>query len=775
MSSPGMIRPAAVHVPTSGNGGDGFGFAGRGGAMPNTQQAQQTGLGFVQNLLSRAAGQQQQTGGAFNWGTSGGGFFEDDGLRELKESYGVDNSSIEYHAERASGAIKTFWDQIHNRHGVFYNLYKQTKEEFKNSGLGQPCPTRTAFIDDVNRSTDFTRVMAANGAPFFGWLVIQTYQLENKDNITPNEYMGFAHTAFRNVFMFEMISWLMKTKNGNRFINNLSVDIQGRISKLSDYKELGVKAFDVLGLNFPYAALEFKVSEISRPDYSMLIAEMGFSGPIHGDPAAINYEKTNRNQENQSVDRLRDLQQFVLNSARRTSHSDETYFNHTPLSEEFKEMNWDQNRTDFVNANPENIKEFNVRGQFIQLAENIYAIEESNWTHLQKFFKKADTMGEEEAVLSNCVRVVNIDLDLNTGWSSTIARGKGLNMTIALTDPKSILPYIEDVTEDSWKTTSIEMDVVVKPGNLQVDVEECTRLAGKGIPVIAFKDNVSGPKDAEIKSCIEIINRSLTSNMKKENAVCFESIHWDTFDCSSIEDFTRICHDLPFLFKDSEEDKLSFFQVCKSLVDYSSEGIVDEEFIRFVDRHLTSIVNNWLINSCGYHADPNNRSHLSVDSVLEDFRALSIHLKENDPESLKGLHAVEDHFLAENAKIFTFNNSFNKSDDDSYITKACRAVQLNVVRPFLTVMLNRRQGPFRPAPNGTILIKRSKFPEYFKMMEDGFKATMKTYKDETGVSKLLHFTESNTTWLFSYSNIDRNVATLRQVSETGPLVLLSLQ
>lgn len=774
--NPSMLRPSTVTVPDN----SGVGLGGRTALQQNAMNgAPQSGLSHIQNLLNKGLSQtvgQPGAGGGFNWGNSGGGMYEDEGLRALKASSTVDTDSLEYHAERAAKAVETFIIMIFHRNGQIYEAYKKAKESFKLNGVQQPCAIRTAFIEDVEKVPEFTRVIAMAGAPFFGWMVVDTYRTENRDNITPNEYLQFAFNACRNVLMFEMINWLMKSKNGQRFANRLTPELTERVKALPNFKELGLRCFELFKASFPYAALEFKIPEFTRPDYSMLIQEMALSGAVITDPAAINYKPISDEQRRmQATNATEELMSFVSRAASRGVSIKEPEYSHYNL-DGHQSMNWNVARTDFENMTKANMSEFNLHSHFLNIgAENQYFVDEEVWRKVKKKFRKHPDMGREESVLEGCFRIVTIDLNKDDGWFSTIVRSNRLTMATVLTDPKSLLPLIQDSSnENTWKATFLDMDTVVKPGSIQVNVEECHKLSGKGIPVIAFKDVVSGNKNDEVKGHLELINRTLTEKFKgSENAVSFETVVWDVYTCESPEELIRIRDDLPCLFKDANiDEEKSFYQVCREVASYASQGIVSDSLIKFIDGHLTSMVNNWLINACGYGGGYD----LSVGSIIADFRELSSYLKEKDPEVNSWLHnVVEPHFLKENAKIFTHDNKYNKSDDDSFATTLKQRVELNVVRPLMITMVNNRVGPYPEAENIPVVIKRSKFPEYFKMVEDGFKAAMKNYTEAESVDKIITFTKTNTSWLFTYSNLDKNTATLRRIGTNGPLVLLPLQ
>lgn len=438
--------------------------------------------------------------------------------------------------------------------------------------------------------------------------------------------------------------------------------------------------------------------------------------------------------------------------------------------------NWDEVRKDFNNLTPLNRKEFQLNRFFRNIGkQDHYVIPESDWTKIKHAYTKHSEMGLEETVMPGCFRIVIMDLEVDNGWFSTIVRAEGLNMQTVLTDPKKLLPLLEDPSlEDTWVVKPVELEEVNGGAGLDIEIETVRKLE-QALPVIVVKDPVVSQASADLESTINSVNQRLTSQFTKESAVGFCAVPWDVYVCATPEEKRRLHNDLPFLFKDNTET-VSFMNACAAITRYNDQGLISSELINFIDARYTTLVNDWLVNCAGYEGRKNAKRHLSVTSAFNDFRALLEFLKERDPET--GAYLVESekvNYLNEQVKIFDFENPYRKGQaEESEIDKLKHELELVVARPMYINVMNKRGGPSHLENDVPIVIKRSKFPEYFKMIEDGFDVTMGDNYMSESTDKLLKFDESGNMWLFSYSIVDRNVATLRFVTRSKHLCLLAL-
>jgi hypothetical protein len=766
-------NPAAVQIPDN----NPMNPMNRPGYNMNQQQmgvtnAQMSPGDVIRNIMSQNLNNTNTaTGGGFNWSATGGSLYEDDALRSLRTSQDNDPTSNAYLIDRVAGAMQMFLQQIYHRAGPFYEEYRKAREDFRMNEMQQVDEIRNAYIEDVCKQHEFTRIIAINAMPFFGKGLIELLRNGNRDQLQQAEYLNTAFIACRNVLFFEMINWLMKSPNGRRYTNRLTKAIQARISNLENFKEAAAAVYDVFGQTSPYNNLEFKRPESTRTDYNMLY------GPA-SDYVQRSFEPEIATSAAFQDEGMRDIYDMINRNA-----SNRGQFQRPPQDRSLMiggevMKSWDEVRQDFNNLNPGNRGEFRLNRFFYNIGKpNHYFIPESDWKKIQHAYRRHEEQKAEETVLKDCFRIVIIDLDNDSGWFSTIVRKEGLDMQSVLTDPAKLLPLLEnpDELDDSWVVKPYPLADVVVEKTMDIPIETVEKLE-QAVPVIAVNEPVVSNSSSQLISTIDTINTRLTSKFTKINAVGFQAVNWDTYTCKSKEEKDLLYEDLRFLFKDNS-DRASFVNAVAAVARYEIQNKVDPGLIKFIGGHLTQVINNWLINCAGYNPNKNGQGHLSVNNILTDYRPLIDWLKERDPETM--LHLVEvdkANYLNESVRMFDFINPYTLAEgqEPSAIDLVKGELELVVGRQMYVNVINKRTGPAYTEANTPVRIKRSKWPEYFKMIEDGFDETMGEDGDVMVTDKLLRFTESGGMWLFSYSTIDRNVATLRFVSHDKPLCLLSL-
>jgi len=720
-----------------------------------------------QNLNNTNAG----SGGGFNWGGVAGSLYEDEALRALRTNQENDPTSTAYLIDRVAGAMQMFLQQVYHRAGPFFEEYRKAREDFRLNEAQQIDEIRNAFIDDVNKQHEFTRVIAINAMPFFGKGLIELLRNGNRDQLTQAEYLNMAFIACRNILFFEMINWLMKSPNGRRYTNRLTKSIQARINNLENFKEAAAAVYDVFNQTSPYNNLEFKRPESTRTDYTMLY------GPA-SDYIQRSFEPQALPSAAYQDEAMQDIYRMVQHNANSRGQYQAPPQDRSLVIGGEVMKSWDEVRGDFNNLNPGNRNEFRLSRFFYNIGKpNHYFIPETDWKKIQHAYRRHEEQKAEETVLKDCFRIVIIDLENDSGWFSTIVRKEGLDMQTVLTDPAKLLPLLEnpDELDDSWVVKPFPLEEVVVEKTMDIPIETVEKLQ-QAVPVIAITDTVVSNSSKSLENTIDTVNERLTKNFTKINATGFHAVNWDTYTCTSKEEKDALYEDLALLFKDND-DRASFVNAVAAVARYEAQKKVSPDLIKFIGTHLTQVINNWLINCAGYNPNKNGVGHLSVNDILTDYRALLDYLKEKDPETM--LHLVEvdkPNYLNEAVRMFDYTNPYElkEGQEPSAIDLLKGELELVVGRHMYINVINKRTGPAYLEANVPVRIKRSKWPEYFKMIEDGFDETMTEDDDVMITDKLLRFTESGGMWLFSYSTIDRNVATLRFVSREKPLCLLSL-
>lgn len=761
-----MIKPrgAGVVVPTNAqyDSSNSLGVGGRPtmGGMGG-QQAISPG-DAIKNMLNQSLQAVTKTGGTggFNWSRYDNNSYEDPALRSLStpgEGYGDNNA---YFVDRVAQAMQMFIQQLYHRSGQFFEEFKKAKESFKfNPETSLPCPVRKTFIEEVDKLHEFSRILAFHGSVFFGHRLINILKETNKDAFSTGDYLESAHVAVRNVLFFELVNWLTASRSGRVFANDLPKELTDKLANLDKFKEITAVSFDIFGSPNPYAALEFKRVTATRPDYSMMAQPM---------TTFVTGETEFHNQGINVDEGTRELMDFVNRNA--SSYKGTSYeepIKHNP-------SNWNQERNDYDKLTRRNRSEFNIRKLFTPIGkENHYFIPESDWKAIKHAFKKHSEMDAEETVLPGCFRIVIMDLDdEGSGWFSTIVRNERLDVPTILSNPALLLPALKTEEEmEQELLTVLETNDLVKNGSF-VEIEEAAEMT-KEIPFISVGEEITGSDSKDLEATFTAVNKRLTSNLNNENAVGFKIKAKGVLPCNNPEDKSLLAVKLPMLFRGSSNDKeRSLYHCYREIYTLFSEGILDGKLMTFIDTKLTHDFNNWLVNVGGYINDRKNPDYLAVDSILRDFREITEIFKVSDLSALGELHNKDfrQTYLGQQMQMFEIDKSKEKSN--SLIAEIKDEQSLTLVKDLFITVINNKGGPLHQEKDVPIVIKRSRFPEIFQMMDKGFKATMKG-SDSKLIDKVITFSSSDNMWLFNYSSLDKNVATMRHVSRDRPLVFLA--
>jgi hypothetical protein len=714
-------------------------------------------------------------GGGIKWESYGSGGVFDQGMQEILNSSGPDQDSMQYHASQVVQINVIFMQHLISRSGKFYEVYRQTVESFRRNEQGHPCPVRDAFITMFSRHQEFNRPVAIAAAPLFGWRLINIRQETGREELNSNQYLSAAEVAIRSILFMEMVNWLMKTPEGNVHARQLPKDLAIKMPNLENYSDVISSACAVFGINNPYAGIKWEIKAAVRSDLTNNRYESG-AEYLYGNQGLAMHGQADFGD-------ARDLFSIVQKNARdyhgNVQHNDR----HDPVEASIAaDHNWNKIRNDLNNLTPKNKGEFQLSRFFYNIGKpNHYLVTETDWKNIKHAFVKHPEMKKEETVLEGCFRIVIIDLDADSGWFSRIVRCEGYDMPTVLSDPHKLLPRLSDDGGDflTVETSAVE-DVAGLKGDaaLTISIETCQTLEEKDkIPVITLKDQILAASSKELESTLINVNQRVSQNFTKVNAVSFNTKVWDTFACAKPEDKVRLFQDLPFLFKDSEmTTRPNFYTAMKATLAYFRQNIIDKELMSFIDSRLTTAINNYFINCAGYDSYPHEAHYLSVDSIVKDYEELDGILERTDSVMFRILNSNDqEHYLLEELKIFTYAHP-SKPDaaELSAIEQIKYAQELILERPLYITFINNRGGPIYTDTNLPIQLKRSTFPEYFDLIEKAFDPTMGEEASFDTIDKLVCFTTSDNLWLWSYSAVDKNMATLRHVSRKQPLVLLAL-
>lgn len=730
-------------------------------------------LSHLRGLVDGGGAGSLGTGTGIRWDVVGNSRYEDDGLRALRGEINQEELINQEYIQKYSEAAAAFFQSLAQRRGGMYAEYRSVLEHFRYSKkTGAMCHIRNAFVDTINSHPEFMVVLAKAGVPVFGQILIDMSKASTSGNLNEGEYRKACQMASSMVLTMEFISWLTKSAEGREKTYALTPEIKKMISDLERFKDAFTTACTTFGLTNPYAGLVFEVNAPTRADNSMIVeAERALQGLTHfGGSSFMNH------QPQESADALveqvfRTAQQATARFVPQDTNQNDNGFGHVA---------WETKEVDFSRITPENKKHYDYRRLFQWIGkDDWFFIPESDWKKVKHAFRRhPDQPEQEDTVLNGCFRLVKIDLDADSGWFSTVVRGEGLDMAAGFTDPRKLLPLLEAVAGSTeTQITAVAAEKLLgKSKGASIPEAVCEKL--EGIPVITVKDEISESSSSAILAAISSTNKVLTTHVKGTNATSFNTCIWEYFNCDSAEDRATLIKELPFLFKDLEDTNLSFYMRVKKMVNFFDTAVIDDEIADYIDTRLTLMVNDWLINSLGYNNNPEHHGYLAIESILEDYSELDNIFKETDEEAFRcfNMEASPVNFLTERMKIFVSESVHNKEDaKDSIVDKVQKGLRLVTERPIHFTIVNKRLPPSDiDQGNDPLLIRRSKFPEFFHLIESGFAPSMGKGKEIKVVDKILQFSQDDSMWLFSYSSLDVNMATMRRVTTRRSLMMMAL-
>lgn len=744
----------------------------------------------IKNVLANGAAAAGQAGSSgFNWKTHGGGLEQNDVLGNMLAGSGVvDQDSLDYFIGKVEDPmIKFMYYMARRETPVFYKNYLQVKERFiYDQATGMECPLKKEFISDVNKLATFHQTVAMQGAVIFGYLLIEEMRRSNKEQWTEQDFHNAVQLACCHVLFLELLNWLFNTKKGVSFCSRLPKALETQLASLDTIKETFAKMWETFDAPFPYANLNF-VSTISTPvEYARVYDPNNYGEFLGFVPQQARHEAVQTTDQNS-------LAALIARNA--AAYHGYTVNQPAPAQQAAKSnslnevgMTWGTIRNDLDNLSRDNMRDFDLPRYFRATGrENHYWMPESDWTRIQRVYRRHPDMRQEETLMHGCFRIIIIDLLADNGWFTKVVRDEKHDVTDILTNPALLLPKLDkpDNDEELYAVVAAPLSEVADPATLEVPIEKVKEL-GKGIPAIVIDEPIIDNKSAAIISNVNIITQRVTAQFRgTTSAAIFDNLtQWDAYSCVSREDKTRLFLDCPYLFADAElksTERPNFFSAALHLKKLFAENIIDNNLCNFINARLTHVVNEWLVNECGYNFvdGKGGGGKLTINNLAGDIQELHDVLLKKDEQAYHVLmDGTATNYLTQRLQMFHKVNPFLVAPEEmGVLDKVKDEVDLYVIRSFYMANVVGNKGPFYAEANVPQYIKRSTFPEIFRLMEivveeelaEGEELPEEIYRD-----KLVRFADSNNVWLFSYTLGDRNVATLRHINTQKELVVLSV-
>ena len=766
-------RPGAVTIPPANNTNTPMGVNMGGYGSPQQPMMQQDPLQAIQSMYGMGSqGTGGGTSGLIDWGYESSPYAVDPAFKEMCGSVDEQQDLMQFYVRQTQGYIAEFIQSMNYRRGGIYNEFLQTLQGFVISDVSfQPCPVRKAFCDTISKNAArYTNHIGRQAAIFFGYGLTEIFMNEKlQEGEKQRQYRQKVEIAFRNVLTYEMFNWLSTSKEGKQLSLNLPKDLADKLANLDSFKDLANNVFQRFGLPSPYDGLTFKIEYPERGDYALFMRANHQQEPVF---SGNNYQQTSGGNE---FDRMNAM---AVEKYRR-SLNQENYADLSPKEERIEPRGTDRllfnnHRNDIENITPGNRDQFNIFSYFKNIGkENHYFVHESDWKHIKRAFKKHPEMKLEESVAdSSCFRIVVCDLINNSGWFSTIARKEGLDVMRVLADPKILLPLLEHDDHSGFTVVANNVEDVIKDEDslksFIIPAEEVVEV-NKRPSVIVIKDPIISNKSEELEGTVIAINNRLSKDINITNAIIIPTVIKDTFLCEDKETKHKLFKDFPFLFKENRKlvDDMSYRDMFDELESNFVTMRYEKDIIDFVYKRMTQTINDWLVNECGYELN-NPENMLSIDDCRQDFNDLLDVLKNKNHTVFMKFMTNEHFTLKEQLMMFTLEES---ETERNAVENLKYEIEVPLKREICTVMMNNISDP-EHVDNETVIMKRSKFPEYFALVEEGMKKLKKSTQKPFDGDVVLHFKKNDARWLFNYAIADNNVAILRRVTRRKEMILM---
>lgn len=741
----------------------------------------------IRAIMGGAAERNGQPVGGFNWRTGAGGIETNEVLAGMLEAGGgIDAGSQEYYISKAEYPMVQFFNFMMRREQkLFYHNYITVRDAFiLDNQTGVVDPIKKDFVEEISRRPEFIKTVGSQGMIIFGYILIEELRRSNKEEWTQQDYFNGVQLAVSHLLLLEFISWICYTKKGQGWINRLPKRLEEILNNLSVLKEQFSVMWDFFDAPFPYEKLDF-VKRISTPieyarlnDPDMYAEFLGFTPGRKVDPGHQNIELQN------TLEMIRrNAQEF--NNGGYQQHQYQQAASQ-PQHEEVN-MTWGNFRNDLENLDVQNKHTFDLKHYFKYTGRpNHYYVAESDWKHIQRVFRRHQDQRQEHAIARNIYRVIVIDLDKDDGWFSFPVRLENVDVPILIQNPALLLPPLDKMRAEGDQYENIVPVTLEEVADDRLTVKiPAIKKHGKGTPAIVVSDPVVSTEAKTIVADINLITNKVTSDLKGQAACIFTEVStWDVYEVKAPEIKTRLFHDVPFLFADSDlDERPNIVEAGIILGRYFEQKIIPEGLANFINGRLTDITNQWLSNVCGYNVvdGKGGGGKLQIESFITGIQLLNDHLRKTDALVWNALIDAEaDNYLNNHLKMFHKVNRFLTAPENmSAIDKLKDDNNLYFIRDLYIANVVNDGGPIYVEPNVPQYIKRSVLPELFQLMEvcvevEGDGETESETPPLPYQDRLLRFSSTEHVWLFSHSIEDRNVATLRHVDTDKPLVLLKV-
>lgn len=673
-----------------------------------------------------------------------------------------------------SQIIQAFMQDVNTGRMTNGSKYLNFLRGLKAFGLTQqniPCPTRAKFVEFAEKNRGFQSRIAGLAGVMAGYQIVELCLKATQ----PNQEQTFAiiETAVINTCFMEMVIWMNRTNDGKLAYQQITPELRNLLNDLPKFIGYYNEAFmSFTGNASPYDGLRLEASEIQAHLVQM----------------QSQYEYQSYKNPGIDDENLADLRALAMRNAAKFHGTwiepvHEMQFNrtHTTFGDN------PDNRIDLENITVKNRHQFRVDTLMKEIGNTgWFVIEEEVWQHVKRAYRKHQEQRQEISVMPGFFRIVNIDIQRDTGWKSDSIKGVSLSMARVMSNPELLLPLLEQRGEEiktiynkslgDFFDKDEEKDRYLIKHNKIKELDVST--------LVSTEELIVSDSSQNIESIVDITSKTTQPQTGELFAVSFPVVTFRTIDLDDATVAEELHARLPMLVIGHNPVKYDsyrgYLKNVKSILDNYFEH--ETQVHDWVTTWLTTSFNRWLVEKRGFPADKTDPMHLSVSNVFEEIEKVWMLFKDYDVPTFNALlegpalnELMQRSAFIPNPKVrerITKVSNRAEGGLSVFETKASDKL-MHITREMHVLRIANH-----PTPNWQgskeLIVKKSSFPELFHLVKQ---VRNKDHELLSGdcPDVVLSFKEDDSLWLFNLSGYDENVAVLRQISRRTQLVNMALE
>lgn len=645
------------------------------------------------------------------------------------------------------------------------------------------CPIRGQFIEVIKNSRQITDLISSRGV-ILGARDLAV-QIMGQQQLTHAIVENLFSVGFANAMFLEMINWFAHTQQGQQAYQRLTPELKTTISKLPKWITITAQAYEFFNLDSPYMDLSPIPKTNMNPENDVsrfrVVATSGSGDPV------FNYQP---NTVSHFDHETQEMMQWIRD---RATQSQREQYCHPPVQKGF-DSNWGQGedvyqfgeshtkRTDYENLTISNFRDFSLEAFKRIPGDNRYVVDDDTWSYFSKVFKRKYRPHPKFFAPPFSVRLITIDFEADDGWEEDVIFIEGLSPYMVLCNPALLLPHLKaDEKGDVVIVEAVDINKVKDEdtGEEYLPLQRVKVMEDRPISVVTG-EVVEGHSFKEVETVVDTIYERVLPKTNKLFGVSVPVQNWGRYYTEDETVVEEVLRRFPWLTKGAGGGTPpSFFDFVAELKRTLQNTIGDDGLMSLIENHITNEVNQWLVEARGYGGNRSDAFRFRINNIFSNLNVLINHTQQydmdtfnalNDPEKFKRLFNKCKMFANKEDRKKLLHNALPSSSVQANIVKEEDKKALVVVKD---IVMTRLGNITAPKTSDTVIgIKRSVFPELFALVEDSYSKTANHLS--VGAVQMFSFVDDDSLWLFTGSDFDKNVATMRKVGRVSTMLDFAL-